>query len=52
MKVMALVIMAILDTNSGGLHAIDMISLCTNIHTKSIGKRWWLSSYSWSIRLN
>jgi hypothetical protein len=31
-KVMALDIMALLDANSGGLHAIDMISLRTNMH--------------------
>jgi hypothetical protein len=31
MKVMALEIMAHLDANSGGLHAIDMISLCLNM---------------------
>jgi hypothetical protein len=31
-KVSALDIMAFLDTNSGGLHAIDMISLRTNMH--------------------
>jgi hypothetical protein len=30
-KVMALEIMAHLDTNSGGLHAINMISLCSNM---------------------
>jgi hypothetical protein len=30
-KVMALEIMAHLDANSGGLHAIDMISLCSNM---------------------
>jgi hypothetical protein len=30
-KVTAIEIMALLDTNSGGLHAIDMISLCTNM---------------------
>jgi hypothetical protein len=30
-KVMALEIMAHLDANSGGLHAIDMISLCLNM---------------------
>jgi hypothetical protein len=30
--VMALKIMTFLDANSGGLHAIDMISLCTNMH--------------------
>ncbi len=29
-KVTALEIMAFLDLNSGGLHAMDMISLCTN----------------------
>ncbi len=31
-KVTALEIMAFLDLNSGGLHAVDMISLCTNMH--------------------
>jgi hypothetical protein len=31
-KVSALKIMTFLDANSGGLHAIDMISLCTNMH--------------------
>jgi hypothetical protein len=31
-KVMALKIISFLNANSGGLHAIDMISLCTNIH--------------------
>jgi hypothetical protein len=31
-KVMAREITAFLNTNSGGLHAIDMISLCTNMH--------------------
>jgi hypothetical protein len=31
-KVLALKIMAFLDTNSGGLHAVDMITLCTNMH--------------------
>jgi hypothetical protein len=31
-KVTALKIMTFLDANSGGLHAIDMISLCTNMH--------------------
>jgi hypothetical protein len=31
-KVMALEIMTFLDTNSSGLHAIDMISLRTNMH--------------------
>jgi hypothetical protein len=30
-KVLALEIMTFLDVNSGGLHAIDMISLCTNM---------------------
>jgi len=30
-KVMAIEIMALLDTNSGGLHAVDMISLRTNM---------------------
>jgi hypothetical protein len=30
-KIMALEIMAHLDTNIGGLHAIDMISLCSNM---------------------
>jgi hypothetical protein len=31
-KVTARKIIAFLNTNSGGLHAIDMISLCTNMH--------------------
>ena len=31
-KVSALEIMAFLDANSGGLHAVDMISLRTNMH--------------------
>jgi hypothetical protein len=31
-KVTALKIIAFLDTNSGGLHAVDMISLRTNMH--------------------
>ncbi len=31
-KVSALEIIPFLDANSGGLHAIDMISLCTNMH--------------------
>jgi hypothetical protein len=31
MKVMAIKIMALLDTNSRGLHAVYMISLCTNM---------------------
>jgi hypothetical protein len=31
MKVLALEIMAFLDANSGGLHAVDMITLCTNM---------------------
>jgi hypothetical protein len=31
-KVMALEIISFLDANSGGLHAIDMISHCTNMH--------------------
>ncbi len=31
-KVTASKIIAFLDANSGGLHAIDMISLCTNMH--------------------
>jgi hypothetical protein len=31
-KVLALEIMTFLDVNSRGLHAIDMISLCTNMH--------------------
>ena len=31
-KVTALEIISFLDANSGGLHAIDMISLCTNMH--------------------
>jgi hypothetical protein len=31
-KVMAREIIAFLDANRGGLHAIDMISLCTNMH--------------------
>jgi hypothetical protein len=31
MKVMAINIMALLDPNRGGLHAVDMISLCTNM---------------------
>ena len=31
MKVTALEIMAYLDTNSGGLHAINMISFCLNM---------------------
>jgi hypothetical protein len=30
--VLALEIISFLDANSGGLHAIDMISLCTNMH--------------------
>jgi len=30
-KVMAIDIMALLDANSGELHAVDMISLCTNM---------------------
>jgi hypothetical protein len=30
-KVLALKIMAFLDTNSGGLHTVDMITLCTNM---------------------
>ncbi len=30
-KVTAINIMALLDANSGGLHALDMISLCTNM---------------------
>ena len=30
-KVTAIEIMALLDANSGGLHAVDMISLCTNM---------------------
>ena len=29
---MALEIMALLHANSGGLHAVDMILLCTNMH--------------------
>ncbi len=29
---MALEIIAFLDANSRGLHAINMISLCTNMH--------------------
>jgi hypothetical protein len=32
MKVTALEIISFLDANSGGLHAVDMISLCTNMH--------------------
>ena len=32
MKVTALEIISFLDANSGGLHAINMISLCTNMH--------------------
>jgi hypothetical protein len=32
MKVLALEIMAFLDANSRGLHAVDMITLCTNMH--------------------
>ena len=32
MKMMALEIISFLDTNSGGLHAIDMISRRTNMH--------------------
>ncbi len=28
----ALEIIAFLDANSGGVHAVDMISLCTNMH--------------------
>ncbi len=32
MKVTALEIISFLDANSGGLHAIDMISLRTNMH--------------------
>jgi hypothetical protein len=31
-KVLALKIMAFLDAKSGGLHAVDMITLCTNMH--------------------
>jgi hypothetical protein len=31
-KVTARKIIAFLDANNGGLHAIDMISLCTNMH--------------------
>ncbi len=31
-KVKALEIMALLDANSGGLHAVNMILLCTNMH--------------------
>ncbi len=31
-KVSALEIISFLDANSGGLHAINMISLCTNMH--------------------
>ena len=31
-KVTACEIIAFLDANSGGLHAINMISLCTNMH--------------------
>ncbi len=31
-KVTALEIMALLDANSGGLHDVDMILLCTNMH--------------------
>jgi hypothetical protein len=31
-RVMALTIIEFLDANSGGLHAVDMISLCTNMH--------------------
>jgi hypothetical protein len=31
-KVLALKIMAFLDANSRGLHAVDMITLCTNMH--------------------
>jgi hypothetical protein len=31
-KVTALKIISFLDANSGGLHAIDMVSLCTNMH--------------------
>ena len=31
-KVSALDIIAFLDANSGGLHVINMISLCTNMH--------------------
>jgi hypothetical protein len=31
-KVLALKIIAFLDANSGGLHAVDMITLCTNMH--------------------
>jgi hypothetical protein len=34
-KVLALKIMTFLDTNSGGLHAINMISLRTNMHQPS-----------------
>jgi hypothetical protein len=34
-KVTALKIMTFFDANSGGLHAIDMISLCTNMHQYS-----------------
>ncbi len=30
-RVVAIEIMAHLDANSGGLHALDMISLCTNM---------------------
>ena len=29
---LALKIMAFLDSNSRGLHAVDMIPLCTNMH--------------------
>ncbi len=31
-KVTAREIIAFLDANSGGLHAVNMISLCTNMH--------------------
>jgi hypothetical protein len=29
---LALETMAFLDANSGGLHTVDMITLCTNMH--------------------
>ncbi len=31
-KVLEIDIMAFLDANSGGLHAVDMLTLCTNMH--------------------
>ncbi len=35
-KVMALEIISFLDANSGGLHAVDMISLRTNMHQYNV----------------